>query len=83
MNNANSRGQTLLARIYSEEYCCLNGYLRLCLARGETVANMAKNIGMSKDIIWYHIRQMKAGKNVCAKKADCLTPVIDEISKKL
>lgn len=77
------RFNSLKSKIYSEGYCCLYGYLALCQARGETVENMAKNIGMSKDIIWYHLRKFKdeavPNPPKCMRIKDCLDPVIQEL----
>jgi len=75
-----SRKEWLVAKI-SEEYCCLNGYLRLCRARGEAVKDMAANIGMSQDTLWYHYRKMDstAGGAQCMKFSDCMNTVITEI----
>lgn len=77
----NSRANWLVARIHSEGYCCLNGYLRLCKARGEKPAEMADNIGMSADTLWYRYRKLDEGKIKCQKRGDCMTPIIDEIAK--
>jgi hypothetical protein len=79
-----SRKNWLSAKVSSEGYCCLNGYLRLCRLRGETVEGMAKNIGMSADTIWYHYRKLDTelavpNAPVCMKQMDCMKPVIDII----
>lgn len=69
----------LLNAVYSEGYCCLNGYLRLCKARGETVKGMAENIGFTKLAIWYHYRELNAGRRPCAGHCDCMDGLIKEI----
>ena len=74
-----SRTDGLLAKIYSEGYCCLNGYLRLCKARGETASGMAENIGISPHTLWYHQRKLTQGKLTCHKTPDCLDTVIVQI----
>lgn len=75
-----SRKNWLIAKISSEGYCCLNAYLRLCKARGESVKDMAANIGMSPDALWYHYRKME-GENppVCQRFSDCMDEVITGI----
>lgn len=75
------RDELLLAQIQSEGYCCLNGYLRLCKARGETPMSMAFNFKIKPDIIWYHYRRMAQGRLECQQYSDCLSPIIDEIQK--
>lgn len=75
-----SRKNWLSAKVASEGYCCLNGYLRLCKLRGETAEGMAKNIGMSPDTIWYHYRKLPTVNGaVCQKQMECMKPVIDII----
>lgn len=74
-----SRKDGLLAKIYSEGYCCLNGYLRLCKARGEKVRGMAENIEISTDALFHHYRRLEKGKIPCQGFSDCLGPVIKEI----
>lgn len=76
-----SRKQWLIAKVVSEGYCCLNAYLRLCRARGESVENMAKNIGMSPDAIWYHYRKLDAlvPGNQCQKWHECMEAIVAEI----
>lgn len=76
-----SRKEWLIAKITSQEYCCLHGYLRLCRARGETVKDMAANIGMSQDTLWYHYRKLDGTANppICMRVSDCMNPVITEI----
>jgi AcrR family transcriptional regulator len=76
-----SRKTWFIARIANEGYCCPNAYLRLCKARGENVRDMAKNIGMSADTIWYHYRKLKStnGGFVCQRFRDCMDQVVQEI----
>lgn len=74
------RKNSILAKIYEEQYCCLKGYLGLCAARGETAQGMAKNLSVSPDTIWYHMRKDAAGRVPCLRRSDCLAPVIEEIS---
>lgn len=71
----------ILAWVYSNDYCCLAGYLGLCQARGETVKGMAEASGMSEDTIWYHLRKQRAGCVPCEGKSDCLTPIIEDMKK--
>lgn len=77
------RKNSILAKIYEEQYCCLKGYLGLCAARGETAPDMAKNLSVSPDTIWYHKRKDAAGKVPCLGRSDCLAPVIEEIAESL
>lgn len=76
-----SRRTWLIAKVANEGYCCTNAYLRLCRARGETVQDMARNIGMSPDALWYHYRKMRAGPTgaVCQRFADCMDKIVKEI----
>lgn len=71
----------LAAKVASEGYCCVNGYLRLCQARGENVADMARNIIVSKHTLWYNYRKMYSGELNCAKRSDCMCDLIAEIEK--
>jgi hypothetical protein len=71
----------LLRIIYTEQYCCVAGYLELCKARGETVKGMAETAGITADAIWYHLRNLKCGKTTCLGRSDCLRPIIEEIKK--
>ena len=80
-NPASSRAKGLIAKIHSEGYCCLNGYLGLCRARGETPQAMAEFIGVSPDAIWHHYRRLKQGKIPCQQHSDCLTPIVEAIQK--
>jgi hypothetical protein len=75
------RDELLLAKIQSEGYCCLNGYLRLCKARGERPVAMAQNFRIRPDIIWHHFRRLDQGKIACQQYSDCLGPIIEEIQK--
>lgn len=70
---------SLAAKIHSEGYCCINGYLRLCQARNESVPAMARFIEISPDTLWYHYRQLEQGKNKCMNWSTCLTPIITEL----
>lgn len=65
----------LIAKIASEGYCCIPGYLRLCKARGEETKAMAANLNVSPDTLWYHLRKNAQ----CQGFADCMKGVIDEI----
>jgi len=71
----------LAAKVASEEYCCVHGYLRLCKARGETPKSMAENLGVSPHTIWYNYRKLFAGNLTCAHHSDCMLPTIEEIEK--
>lgn len=75
-----ARSESLLAKIQSQGYCCLKGYLELCRARGQKATDMAPYIGISEHTLWYHYRRLDAGKMTCKRFSDCLKPVIDEIS---
>ena len=76
-----SRSEGVKAKIYSEGYCCLFGYLSLCKTRGETPKAMAAFIDKSPNIIWHHYRNLAAGKITCERKSDCLDSIIEEIKK--
>lgn len=66
-----------VAKVLSEGYCCIPGYLRLCKARGENVTEMAKNLNVSPDTIWYHQRKSEK----CQGFSDCMGKQIEEIEK--
>ena len=76
-----TRKEWLTAKIASEGYCCLNGYLRVCAARGESVVEMAANIEQSPHTLWYHYRKLREGKLPCLKHGDCMQPLLDEWAK--
>lgn len=65
----------LIAKVMSEGYCCIPGYLRLCKARGEAVADMAKNLDVSPDTIWYHARK----NTPCQGYSDCMQEQITAV----
>lgn len=76
-----SRKHWLIAKVASEGYCCLRGYLVLCKERGETVQDMAKNIGISPDALWYHYRKFETASKPpgCMRQKDCLDSIIQEL----
>ena len=75
-----SRSNWLTAKVVSEGYCCLHGYLRLCKARDEKVRDMAKNINISPDALWYHYRNTRHNCGpVCQRFSDCMGSVIQII----
>lgn len=76
-----ARSESLTAKIYSEQYCCLYAYLRICKIRGETPKQMAENFKLSPDAIWYHYRKLEKGKITCDKKPDCMCATIKELEK--
>jgi hypothetical protein len=69
----------LLPKIASEEYCCVYGYLRLCKARGESYAEMAKSMKVSYWTIKYNFRKMREEKFVCQQYSDCMKSSIEEV----
>jgi len=71
----------LLAKVASEEYCCLHGYFRLCKARGETNEAMAANLNVSVWTLIYNYRQYQKKRHCCQKYSECLLPQIEEIEK--
>lgn len=78
-----SQKNIFYARIASDDYCCLYGYLRLCLARGQDAASMAEYTGVHINTVRYHLRRMKDEKIKCQKRGiNCLIPDILEIEKK-
>ena len=73
---------SLKAKILSEGYCCLYGYLALCRERGETVINMAKHINISPDALWYHYRKLddiNSKEPKCHRYKECLDPIVQEL----
>jgi hypothetical protein len=74
--------KVLLPKVYSEEYCCLWGYLTLCRERGETYREMAGFIGVPYEQIRKAYRFLSRGKYACAKRGTlCLSPVIEDIQR--
>lgn len=69
----------LQGKIYSEGYCCLNGYLRLCQARGEAQGEMAEFIGVSYRTIKYKYQALREGRANCARQSDCMDGIITQI----
>ena len=67
--------------IYSEDYCCLKGFLGLCAARNQSAKSMAEGINMSPDIVWYYKRRDAKGLIPCEGKPSCMKPLIEEIKK--
>jgi hypothetical protein len=67
--------------IYTEEYCCLAGYLGLCKARGETAVGMAEAAKVSPQTIWHHLRREKQGLVKCKGRSDCMLPIIEDVKK--
>jgi hypothetical protein len=72
---------TLLPKIALEGYCCVNGYLRLCRARGESLKSMAENISIPYQTLWYNYGQLEKGNRPCKQYSDCMGPIIEEIEK--
>lgn len=70
---------TTFAKISTEGYCCMHGYLRLCKARGENVPDMAKWLGMHRFTLYYHYRRLKNNQHPCQKLSTCLMPIIEVI----
>lgn len=66
-------------KVFSEGYCCLYGYLRLCRARGETRKTMSEFSGLSPETIKNHYRRLRRGEHTCQKYSECLLPVIEDI----
>lgn len=67
------------AWVYSEDYCCPYGYLELCRARKETPKGMADFSGIPLGVIWARYRDVQDGKITCARKKDCMKPLIDSL----
>jgi hypothetical protein len=72
-----TRKAWIIAKVASEGYCCMAGYLDLCKARGEAAPAMAKNLAVSKDTIYYHYRR----DHKCQNYSDCMQDTIQEIKK--
>jgi hypothetical protein len=77
-----SRAQGLLAKIYSEGYCCMHAYLELCKIRGETPKSMGENIGSPTHTIRHHYRCAKKGERPCLGKTDCMKPILEQLKEK-
>ena len=73
----NARAEWLTARVISEGYCCIRGYLGLCKARGEKPKDMAKNLGTSPDTIWRHYRWDRP----CEQRKDCMQVIIKTVEE--
>lgn len=69
----------IFPKIANEGYCCIYGYLKLCRARGETKASMAKWLGISFWTLRDNFRALKRGEHTCQKYSDCLSPIIEDI----
>ena len=77
----NARTDKLEARVASEGYCCISGYLRLCRARGEKVRAMSQWIDLHRYTLYYHFRELAKGNRPCMKRKDCMEPIIAELTK--
>lgn len=71
--------KALLPKIAAEGYCCVNGYLRLCQARGESRKSMCENLALSRDTLSHNYQMLAKGKRPCMKFSDCMEPIIREI----
>jgi len=70
----------LRAKTISEGYCCVWGFLALCRARNQSPASMMQHLGLSRLTFYYHDRKAQKGGYSCENRADCLKPVIGEIT---
>ena len=77
----NPRNNKLEAKVASEGYCCVNGYLRLCKARGESTPAMADWLGLHRFRVYHYLREMKKGNCKCMNRSDCLNSIIEEINQ--
>lgn len=58
----------------------MNGYLRVCAARGERPSSMAAWIGVHRLTIEYNYLKLKAGQHPCQARSDCMHAEICAIS---
>jgi len=75
-----ARNHNIHAKIASEGYCCMYGFLSLCKARGQTPSTMMPFLGLSRLTFYYHDKKLKNGVYTCSGKSDCLKPIIEEIA---
>lgn len=71
----------IFPKLISEGYCCPYGYLKLCRARGETKASMAKWLGVPFYTMKNAFRALKRGEHVCLGYSGCMKPLIEEIER--
>jgi len=79
----NARSHNIHAKIASEGYCCVWGFLNLCKARGQTPSTMMPFLGLSRLTFYHHNRKLKNGLYSCEGKPDCLKDAIAEIRNSL
>jgi hypothetical protein len=72
---------TLAPKVFSEGYCCMHGYLRLCKARGEKIKDMAEYISVSASTLDHNYRMFNKGERSCKNYSDCMKPIIEEIER--
>lgn len=70
---------TLRAKVLSEGYCCMYGYIRLCHARKELSEGMAKNLNAPARTIRYNEQLYRQGRHVCQCQKDCMKPQIEAV----
>lgn len=80
MKTQNPRNHNIHAKIASEGYCCIWGYLKLCEVRGQKPADMMPFLGLSRLTFYHHKRKLDNGVYSCERKPDCLADTIEELS---
>lgn len=75
----NARSHNIHAKIASEGYCCVWGFLNLCKARGQTPSTMMPFLGLSRLTFYHHNRKLQNGLYTCEGKPDCLKETIEQI----
>lgn len=71
----------MLAKVALEGYCCMNGYLGLCEARGEKRREMADWLDVNPKTLDHHYQQRAKGKTVCMGYSSCMKPLIEELKQ--
>jgi hypothetical protein len=66
--------EVLKTLVASEGYCCIRGYIKLCLSRGETPSSMAEHMGVAASTITYNISRLRDDKRThrCVQCEGCL-----------
>lgn len=80
MKTQNPRNHNIHAKIASEGYCCIWGYLKLCEVRGQKPSDMMPFLGLSRLTFYHHKRKLDNGVYSCERKPDCLREAIEQIS---
>lgn len=73
-----ARQHNIHAKLASEGYCCVYGYLKLGQSQGLTPVEMMAPLGFSRLTFYHHARKLANGQYTCRNRSDCLKACFEE-----